>query len=151
MMRRSLRTAIVLALALEVTLPTAKAETIECRARPETREYWSWREIDGRRCWFEGHRSISKKLLSWGPRTPAEGTELDPTTTPNLPQMSSGRPSGSPGEPVEVREHPEALVSSIGSFDTAWRNLTADMKSQDRAIRAVRVLRIDPRPTRPER
>jgi hypothetical protein len=151
MMRSSLRTAIVLALALEVTLPTAKAETIECRARPETREYWSWREIDGRRCWFKGHRSISKKLLSWGPRTPAEGTELDPTTTPNLPQMSSGRPSGSPGEPVEVREHPEALVSSIGSFDTAWRNLTADMKSQDRAIRAVRVLRIDPRPTRPER
>ena len=151
MMRSSLRTAIVLALALEVTLPTAKAETIECRARPETREYWSWREIDGRRCWYKGHRSISKKLLSWGPRTPAEGTELDPTTTPNLPQMSSGRPSGSPGEPVEVREHPEALVSSIGSFDTAWRNLTADMKSQDRAIRAVRVLRIDPRPTRPER
>jgi hypothetical protein len=151
MMRSSLRTAIVLALALEVTLPTAKAETIECRARPETREYWSWREIDGRRCWFKGHRSISKKLLCWGPRTPAEGTELDPTTTPNLPQMSSGRPSGSPGEPVEVREHPKALVSSIGSFDTAWRNLTADMKSQDRAIRAVRVLRIDPRPTRPER
>jgi hypothetical protein len=151
MMRSSLRTAIVLALALEVTLPTAKAETIECRARPETREYWSWREIDGRRCWFKGHRSISKKLLSWGPRTPAEGTELDPTTTPNLPQMSPGRPSGSPGEPVEVREHPEALVSSIGPFDTAWRNLMADVKSQDRAIRSVRVLRIDPRPTRPER
>ena len=125
MMRSSLRTAIVLALALEVTLPTAKAETIECRARPETREYWSWREIDGRRCWFKGHRSISKKLLSWGPRKPAEADR--------------------------VREHPEALVSSIGSFDTAWRNLTADMKSQDRAIRAVRVLRIDPRPTRPER
>ena len=151
MMRSNLRAAIVLALALEVTLPTAKAETIECRARPETREYWSWREIDGRRCWFKGHRSISKKLLSWGPRTPAEGTELDPTTTPNLPQMSPGRPSGSPGEPVEVREHPEALVSSIGPFDTAWRNLMADVKSQDRAIRAVRVLRIDPRPTRPER
>ena len=150
-MRSKLRAVIVLALALEVIVPTAKAETIECRARPETREYWSWREIDGRRCWFKGHRSISKKLLSWDPRTPAEGTELDPTTTPNLPQMSSGRPSGSPGEPVEVREHPKALVSSIGSFDTAWRNLTADMKSQDRAIRAVRVLRIDPRPTRPER
>ena len=150
-MRSKLRAVIVLALALEVIVPTAKAETIECRAKPETREYWSWREIDGRRCWFKGHRSISKKLLSWGPRTPAEGTELDPTTTPNLPQMSSGRPSGSPGEPVEVREHPKALVSSIGSFNTAWRNLTADMKSQDRAIRAVRVLRIDPRPTRPER
>jgi hypothetical protein len=132
MMRSNLRAAIVLAVALEVVLPTAKAETIECRARPETREYWSWREIDGRRCWFKGHRSISKKLLSWGPRTPAEGIELYPTTVPNLPQMSPGRPSGSPGESVEVREHPEALVSSIGPFETAWRDLMADMKSQDR-------------------
>ena len=138
----------MLTLALEVMLPAAQAETIECRARPETREYWSWREIDGRRCWFKGHRNISKKLLSWGPRTPAEGTEPDPTTAPNLPQMSSDRPSGSPGEPVEVREHPEAR--SIGPFETAWRNLMADMKYQDRAVRAVRVLRIDPRPTRPE-
>ena len=65
MLRSALGVAIVLALALEVALPTAKAETIECRATPETREYWSWREIDGRRCWFKGHRSISKKLLSW--------------------------------------------------------------------------------------
>ena len=126
MMRSKLRAAIVLAIALEVIVPTAKAETIECRERPETREYWSWREIDGRRCWYKGHRSISKKLLSWGPQTPAEGIALDPTTAPNLPQVSPGRLSGSPGEPVEVREHPEALVSSIGPFETAWRNLMAE-------------------------
>jgi hypothetical protein len=131
----------VLALALEVMLPAAKAETIECRARPETREYWSWREIDGRRCWYKGHRSISKKLLSWGPRTPAEGIELDPTTTPNLPQMSSGRQSGTPGELVEVREHPEAPVNSIGPFETAWRNSMADLKSQDRA-KTVRTIAV---------
>jgi hypothetical protein len=146
MMRRNVTAAIVLTLALEVMLPAAQAETIECRARPETREYWSWREIDGRRCWFKGHRSISKKLLSWGPRTPSEGIELDPTTA----NPTTARPSGSPGEPVEVREHSEAVISSIRPFETAWRNLMADMRYHDRAIPAVRVLRIDPRPTRPE-
>ena len=116
-MRSKLRAVIVLALALEVIVPTAKAETIECRAKPETREYWSWREIDGRRCWYKGHRSISKNLLSWGPKTPAEGIELNPTAAPNLPQISSGRQSGTPGELVELSEQPEAAVSSIGPFE----------------------------------
>ena len=92
MMRSNLRAAIGLAVALEVTLPTAKAETIECRARPESREYWSWRQIDGRRCWFKGHRRIDKKLLSWGPRTPAEGVDLDPATFPN-PRALAGPPA----------------------------------------------------------
>jgi hypothetical protein len=130
--------AIVLVLALEGVLSTGKAETIECRERPETREYWSWREIDGRRCWFKGHRSISKKQLSWGPRSPAEGIEPDPTTA----KMISDRPSGSPGMPTEVRDA-ETLVSSIGPFETAWRNLMADMKGQNRP-KTVRPVAVGP-------
>jgi hypothetical protein len=141
MLRSTLGAAIVLALALEVTLSTAEAETIECRARPETREYWSWREIDGRRCWYRGHRSISKKLLSWGPKTPAEAIELDPTTAPNLPQTSHGRQSDAPGEIVEVREPEAPPVSSIGPFETAWQNSMADLNSQYRA-RKVRTIAV---------
>lgn len=26
---------------------------------------WSWREIDGRRCWYPGHRGYSKARLHW--------------------------------------------------------------------------------------
>ena len=147
MLSSTLRAAIALALAFEVTLPTAKAETIECRARPETREYWSWREIDGRRCWYKGHRRISKTLLSWGPKTPAEAVkpaeaiELDTTTAPNLPQMSSGKQSGTPGELVEVSEHPDAGVGPLGPFETAWRNTMADLKFQDR-VRTVRTIAV---------
>ena len=69
--------------------PASAQEPIECRARPESREYWSWREIEGRRCWYKGHRRIDKKLLSWGPRKPAEGAGLDPATF----QKGPGRPS----------------------------------------------------------
>ena len=111
--------------------PAAAQEAIECRARPESREYWSWREIEGRRCWFKGHRRIDKKLLSWGPRKPAEGVDLDPATF----QKDPGRPSGSPGEPIKaepVYQPPERLVSSKGPFEAAWRDLMADMKFQDR-------------------
>ena len=145
MMQSKLGAAIVLALALQGVLSTAKAETIECRERPETHEYWSWREIDGRRCWFKGHRSISKKLLSWGPRAPAEGIELQPTAATNPPPMSPGSSSSSPGEPVEVRAHPETLVSSIGPFETAWQNLMADMKPQNRP-KTVKPVFVGPTP-----
>jgi hypothetical protein len=142
MTRSKLIIAIVLTIALEGVLSTAKAETIiECRERPETREYWSWREIDGRRCWFRGPPSISKKLLSWGPRSSADGIEPDPTTA----QMgSSDRLSGSPGQPlVEVLENPEILDSSIGPFETAWRNLMADMEAQNRP-KTVRPIAVGP-------
>ena len=80
MMGSNLRAAIGLVVVLEVAPLTAKAETIECHARPESREYWSWRQIEGRQCWYKGHRRIDKKLLSWGPRKPAEGVDLDPGT-----------------------------------------------------------------------
>jgi hypothetical protein len=112
--------------------PAAAQEAIECRARPESREYWSWRQIEGRRCWFKGHRRIDKKLLSWGgPRKPAEGVDLDPATF----QKNPGKSSDSPREPIEAEpayQPPERLVSSIGPFDAAWRDLMAELKSQDR-------------------
>ena len=153
MMRSHLRAAIGLAVALEVILPTAKAETIECRARPESREYWSWRQIDGRQCWFKGHRRIDKKLLSWGPRTPAEGVDLDPATFHNLPEKGSGRPSGSAGEPIEAElayQPPEPLVSSMGPFEAAWRDLAVDMKSQGTIARTIRTIAVA-RPSAPTR
>jgi hypothetical protein len=156
MLSSTLRAAIALALAFEITLPTAKAETIECRAKPETREYWSWREIDGRRCWYKGRRRISKKLLSWGPKTPAEAIKpteaikaaeampaeaIDTTTAPTPPQMHPGGQSGTPGELVEVSEHPVAAATPLSPFETAWRNTMADLKSQDRpkTVRTITV------------
>lgn len=144
-MRSKLRIAIVLAIALEGVLSTAKAETIiECRERPETREYWSWREIDGRRCWFKGHHSLPKKLLSWRPRPPAEGAELQPISAANPSLTGPGSSSSSSGEPVEVREDdPETRVSSIGPFEIAWRNLMADMEVQNRP-KTVRPIAVGP-------
>jgi hypothetical protein len=104
-------------------------------ARRSTRDdrmpcYWSWREIEGRRCWYKGHRRIDKKLLSWGPRKPAEGAGLHPATL----QEDRDTPS-STEEPIEaepVYRPAEPLVGSMGLFETAWRDLMADMKFQDR-------------------
>jgi len=36
--------------------------------RPSTaRSFWSYRLIDGRKCWYEGKPMLSKSLLEWPP------------------------------------------------------------------------------------
>jgi len=55
---RQQNSAIAPALALEVTLPTAKAETIGSRKATDLRI------LVLARCWYRGHRIISTKFLS---------------------------------------------------------------------------------------
>ncbi len=54
---------------------------IECKAEmpPATKEYWSWRLIDGKRCWYAGRPGMSKANLRWPQSEPArEELEADP-------------------------------------------------------------------------
>src|SRR3954452_22735668 len=40
---------------------------IECRAElPQSRTgHWSWRQIEGRKCWFPGRANLDKAQLRW--------------------------------------------------------------------------------------
>jgi hypothetical protein len=51
--------------ALSVTIPTASA--FECRTEVPSgaAQYWSWRIIDGRKCWYPGRPGMSKANLHW--------------------------------------------------------------------------------------
>src|SRR5262245_65566559 len=44
-------------------------QTKQCSTeRPaNARSYWSYRLIDGRKCWYEGKPMLSKSLLHWAP------------------------------------------------------------------------------------
>jgi len=47
-------------------MSTAQAKQKCSAAMPSTTHgYWSWRLIDGRRCWYEGKPMLSKSLLEW--------------------------------------------------------------------------------------
>lgn len=61
-MKIALLAMVALTLVADKALPR---ERIVCSERPASSKYWSWREIDGRRCWFEGHRSMPKEMLYW--------------------------------------------------------------------------------------
>jgi len=57
-------------------IPTgeANAKAMECSAaRPSTTQsYWSWRLIDGRKCWYAGKTVIPKSALRWPAAEPAQ-------------------------------------------------------------------------------
>jgi len=57
---------------LPIVAPAAQAKQCSI-ARPLDAQghWWSWRLIDGRKCWYEGRTAISKSLLQWsGPAIP---------------------------------------------------------------------------------
>lgn len=65
--------AIILVLAMMLLIAT-KAQALECRRSPQSGTYWSWRQIAGRKCWYQGRHVMPKSQLHW--RVPAENKPL---------------------------------------------------------------------------
>jgi hypothetical protein len=58
---------IVCILTIALLCPVTTAQAKQCHAaRPSNAQsYWSYRLIDGRKCWYEGRPGFSKSLLHW--------------------------------------------------------------------------------------
>jgi hypothetical protein len=58
---------IVCVLTIALLCPVTPVQAKECRVeRPSNAQaYWSYRIIDGRKCWYEGRPGFSKSLLHW--------------------------------------------------------------------------------------
>jgi hypothetical protein len=55
-----------LAVLAAVVWVTSEAAAIECAAEPQSgKGHWSWRMIDGKKCWYPGRPGISKDKLHW--------------------------------------------------------------------------------------
>ncbi len=82
---------IVCPLAIALFCSAAPAEAKQCHsARPsDAQAYWSYRLIDGRKCWYEGRPGFSKALLRW----PA--AQADKKKSPSEPDA---RPAGASGK-----------------------------------------------------
>ena len=96
-------------------MPTgvANAKAVECSAaRPSSAQgYWSWRLIDGRKCWYAGKTMISKSLLQW----PAKATaQAKADTTPAPVTVATGKRS----DPLDAQAR---LLDYANSFEARWR------------------------------
>ena len=58
--------AVCIATLASIGMPTAQAEQKCSAAMPSNPHgHWSWRLIDGRKCWYEGKPMLSRSLLEW--------------------------------------------------------------------------------------
>ena len=88
----------------------AKAPIRECSASPSKAQgHWSWRLIDGRKCWYAGKTVISKSLLKWPAAAPAQakaGAALDSVATEKR------------SDPMDAQAR---MLDDANSFEARWR------------------------------
>jgi hypothetical protein len=89
--------------------PTAQAMQ-QCSAEVPSNShgYWSWRLIDGRKCWYEGKPMVSKSSLQWPANAPmqADSKEAAKDAGPEK-----------PSDPMDAN----AMASDSDSFEALWR------------------------------
>ena len=98
----------------------AKAPIKQCSASPsKTQGHWSWRLIDGRKCWYAGKTMVSKSLLQW-PAKPSVQAKADPapvrvTVVPVtvVPAATEKR-----SDPLDAHAR---LLDYANSFEARWR------------------------------
>lgn len=60
----------------------AKAPIKQCIATPsKTQGHWSWRLIDGRKCWYAGKMVIAKSSLRWPAAEPRQARAIEVKAT----------------------------------------------------------------------
>jgi len=103
-----LRTLLALAIILASTLCAAAAT---CKtAREKDGRYWSYRMIDGKRCWYAGPKGVSKRALHW--RIAAR--------VPRARILKPERPRPVKAAPTANDDDDESLM------DTVWPPMPAD-------------------------
>ena len=95
---------------LEMTSVYAKQQ---CSAAmpPNQGQWWSYRLINGRKCWYAGKPMLSKALLEWPvERAPEPGSRAEATGIVI---------AGKPGNPLDARAL--ALKAGSDTFEERWR------------------------------
>ena len=99
-------------------MPTgvANAKAIECSvARPSsTHTYWSWRLIDGRKCWYLGKTMVSKSLLQWPAKAPVQA-KADSVPVKIVPVTVATEKRS---DPLDAHAR---LLDYANSFEARWR------------------------------
>ena len=88
----------------------AKAPLRECSASPSKAQgHWSWRLIDGRKCWYAGKTVISKSALRWPAAEPAQAKAAAAPPVSVAMEKRSG--------PLDA----QARMLDGDSFESRWR------------------------------
>jgi hypothetical protein len=97
--------------ALSITAVATAQATQQCSVASGSGGYWSWRMIDGRKCWYEGKPMLSKSLLEWPAHSPAQAAD------------SNGALASATAEKHRDPMDAQARVpDDTGTFEALWRD-----------------------------
>ncbi len=110
--------ALLAAIAL-IGLATAQAKQ-QCSTEAGHNGYWSWRMIDGRKCWYEGKPMLSKALLEWAPAAAsnAETVSAEAETAPAATAPATAAPAMRRA-PMDARAQ---APDDSSTFEAMWRS-----------------------------
>jgi hypothetical protein len=112
MHRRITTTCIVLTATLITFAGDAHAATV-CQNDKGAGYPWSWRLIDGKRCWYKGNPGMDKNLLRWAESTPAPRA----ASTPAPRAASAPAPRAASASAPTPKRRPPSTLESFGEVD----------------------------------
>ena len=92
-------------------MPNAQAKQSCNAAVPSHQQgqWWSYRMIDGRKCWYEGKPMLSKSLLEW-----PKATSAQPVSTAKVTSVVTPKP----GNPLDAQAR---VLKDPDTFEALWR------------------------------
>jgi hypothetical protein len=114
--------AVLLTASLSIQVATAQSKQQCSAAMPSNPQahWWSYRVIDGRKCWYEGKPGLSRSLLEWPKEAsapPASG-EVIANTAPDKLRAPLNAQAWAPNPPAWAPTDPDA-------FETRWQTRAA--------------------------
>jgi hypothetical protein len=82
---------------------------------PGSHGYWSWRLIDGRRCWYEGKPMLSRSSLEWPAQAAAPSDQAAAASDSD--EKLAIAPVEKPGDPMDA----QARATDSETFEALWR------------------------------
>src|SRR6266508_1466488 len=109
---------------------SSSAYAIDCQANlPQKRTgHWSYRIIDGRKCWYAGKAMISKSLLHWtAAQAQPASRDAEPVSRKEKSVSGEAQPASREAPPAQRELEPvsQELTGSIvvDQFEARWRKL----------------------------
>ncbi len=100
-------------------MQTAQAKQCSAAIPPNPQGHWSYRLIDGRKCWYQGENNLSKSLLQW----PEQTSALSPSSaTDSLPDEEL-MPPVKETVSASSEKHSNQSKPDSDSFEARWRGL----------------------------
>ena len=118
----------VLAGALFFSATPAQAKQCSTERPSNARTYWSYRLIDGRKCWYEGRPMLSKSLLHWPEARTAQASSRREANIVPASHFNLLDAQASISDDLEAKPKPDAKpeIADSSPVPTPGQSLTPD-------------------------